>query len=318
LILPLAVMALVAPVKTLPDAYPTLTRVDALPSDVQRVDAQAGGLTLLGYQIQNRVVSPGDDLRLWLYLQGRNASSPALVLQAQDMVAGEGIVGSITAYPGQAAAASFDPQAIYRVPLVINLAHADQYPFPANPSQMRLNVALRDVSADHALQWQGAAGKPLDPLLLPGPVLLNPDYHPPAPQVSAAVTYGDTLRLEGYTLKADSVAPGGDLGVISLWTALKPPDADWTMAMGLLDDANNVVVNADHMPFAYPTSVWLPGVEYEDRHFFKIPPGTPPGDYRLYIGWYRLSDGERLTPVGANVEGTLYIAPTRVKVIASN
>jgi hypothetical protein len=44
----------------------------------------------------------------------------------------------------------------------------------------------------------------------------------------------------------------------------------------------------------YPTTAWQPGEKITDKYTLTIPPGTPPGDHRLRIGWYNSASQERV------------------------
>ena len=56
-------------------------------------------------------------------------------------------------------------------------------------------------------------------------------------------------------------------------------------------------VPADHIPgdWMYPADRWLKGEILEDRTLFQLPPMVmKPGMYKVYLGVYRRSTGERL------------------------
>jgi hypothetical protein len=50
-------------------------------------------------------------------------------------------------------------------------------------------------------------------------------------------------------------------------------------------------------------------VPFQDRRTLTIPPDAAPGEIELYIGWYRVTDGLRLTVAGANILDNRYIIP---------
>ncbi len=43
----------------------------------------------------------------------------------------------------------------------------------------------------------------------------------------------------------------------------------------------------------YPTNIWDPGEVVRERYTVPIA-GLPPGEYKVYIGWYTLPGGQRL------------------------
>ncbi|RME77064.1 MAG: hypothetical protein D6784_04405, partial [Chloroflexi bacterium] len=46
----------------------------------------------------------------------------------------------------------------------------------------------------------------------------------------------------------------------------------------------------------YPTTAWQAGEQVVDKYTLTIPAGSPPGDHRLRVGWYR-SDTQARVPV---------------------
>jgi 4-amino-4-deoxy-L-arabinose transferase-like glycosyltransferase len=308
LLLPLVVVALVTPVKYLPRSYAPLVPVSAVPADARRIDAHADDLSLLAYQLEGDTLAPGGEVRLWVYFSGSHPENPALFVTALDP-AGEPI-GQVTTYPGMAATTDLPPNVIYRAPVVFTLKDT-----PSKPFQLRLALGWHVPGANaHDLQLVDASGVDIGGLIVPGATVIDPSYKAPAPQVAADVVYGDAIRLKGYTLSAQQVAPGGSLTVTLDWGYVAPVGGDYSVALGLLDDADHVLVNADGYPDGYPTSAWRPAPDFPDTRILKIPADAPPGDYRLYVGWYRLSDGDRLPLRGDGAQGTLYIAPMRIGV----
>jgi hypothetical protein len=45
----------------------------------------------------------------------------------------------------------------------------------------------------------------------------------------------------------------------------------------------------------YPTSFWDQDELVKDKHAFVVSEDTPPGEYRIEVGMYRLAVGQRLT-----------------------
>lgn len=307
LVFPMAVVAIVTPGQYLARAYAPAEPITVVPAAARRLDAQAGSLKLLAYQVDQDTAAPGDVLRVWLYIQGERSDNPALFVTALNPE-GEP-TGSLTTYPGMAPTSALDPATIYRVPVTFRLANAVQAPY-----QMQLAVGwLFPGDPQIRLTLTNAQNKALDGLVVPGATLVDMRYTPPAPRVATDVVYSDVIRLAGYTLSANEVTAGNSLSVTLDWGYVAPMDTDWTVALGILDADNKVITSADGMPPGYPTSAWRPAPNFPDTRTLTIPSGTPPGDYKLYVGWYRLSDGERLQPRGTGVEGNLFEAAVRVK-----
>jgi hypothetical protein len=100
------------------------------------------------------------------------------------------------------------------------------------------------------------------------------------------------IALVGYELAP--VAP--TVTVTLYWqsgTALTRP---YKVFAQLLAAGNQVVAQSDQWPGAgsRPTTGWLPQEIISDSHTLTIPPGAPPGPYRLIAGLYDPFSGQRL------------------------
>ncbi len=119
-----------------------------------------------------------------------------------------------------------------------------------------------------------------------------------------APIFGQRMKLAELCLPAAGetgagVTPG-EAGLVGLrWQALEPMDRRYKISLQLLDDRGLVVAQQDTEPAggARPTVDWTPGETIADNHGLPIPPGTPPGAYRLIAAVYDAETGERL-PVG--------------------
>lgn len=309
LIMPLAVIALSAPFTALRPAWLPPQPVSRLPDDAQPVDAYAATLHLLAYELLDQQVAPGATVGIDLYLQGQHSANPVLFVKALDPLT-LASVGGVDTYPGMALTATFDPHQIYRVRVRFTVDQALDA-----PRQLALAVGWRipadDMAAARTLAWAGADGTPLASLLLAGPTLVDPAYQAPMSAQVAEVTFGDAIRLTGYTLSAARLAPGEALHVTLLWEALAALDDDWTVTLALdgLDGAQH-----DGMIAGYPTSAWVRGVTVADPRVIQIPADAAPGTYYLRVGWYRLADGVRLPVQDPSARDNLYFIPLAVEV----
>src|SRR5690606_16181388 len=121
-----------------------------------------------------------------------------------------------------------------------------------------------------------------------------------APEIPADVVFGERIRLNGTTLADSVIAPGENLNMTLYWQPVMHMTDDWTLSLGLLDSAGELVAQSDGMVPGYPTSAWQPDIAFADFRTLSIPADLPPGDYRLYATWYRLADNQRLQPAGTD------------------
>jgi hypothetical protein len=110
------------------------------------------------------------------------------------------------------------------------------------------------------------------------------------------VDFNDQIRLAGYDL-----ATGGEsLDLTLWWVARRQPQANYTVFLHLFDPATEgIVVQRDAMPRQgrYPTSGWLPGEVISDTLRLSLS-DVASGDYRLAVGLYDVTTGDRLTVTG--------------------
>jgi hypothetical protein len=117
---------------------------------------------------------------------------------------------------------------------------------------------------------------------------------------TANVTYGEAIRLLGYTPQLE----GGQLAVDLYWLALDVTEEDEKVFVHLVDPASGeTLVQVDTMPrgWSYPTSRWGRREVFVDRIALDVS-GVPPGTYRLAVGMYP-PDGARLP--ARDAQGTL-------------
>jgi hypothetical protein len=81
-----------------------------------------------------------------------------------------------------------------------------------------------------------------------------------------------------------------------VWQASAPIAGRYKISVQLLDARNQVIAQHDSEPGggSLPTDTWLPGQAISDNHAVVIPPGTPPGDYRVAVAIYDPDNSQRL------------------------
>jgi mannosyltransferase len=117
------------------------------------------------------------------------------------------------------------------------------------------------------------------------------------------VTFGNLARLDEIC-RADGnwqVAAGENLLLGLRWLPLTATEQRYKVTVQLLDARQQVIAQRDGEPAggSQPTSSWQPADPVADNHALFIPPGTPPGSYRLIVALYDGESGERLSVEGA-------------------
>ncbi|MCP4425147.1 MAG: phospholipid carrier-dependent glycosyltransferase, partial [Chloroflexi bacterium] len=102
--------------------------------------------------------------------------------------------------------------------------------------------------------------------------------------------FGDAVTLLGY--EVDPGAADVSLPLTLYWRIEGAPTADFTPFVHLEDAWGHRWGQAE--TFAYPAPQWELGETVIQRVAVSVPPGTPPGAYRLRVGLFAAATGERL------------------------
>jgi hypothetical protein len=130
-----------------------------------------------------------------------------------------------------------------------------------------------------------------------GPVAgARPD---PTPHYPLGGDFGGEVRLLGYDLSQPQQS-GQPLVVTLYWRVLATPPAKRFVYVRLVDAQGRVWAKSDGPPVMglWPISNWQPAMLVEDAQQLAVPPGTPPGTYRLEVGWYDPVTGQTLGASG--------------------
>jgi 4-amino-4-deoxy-L-arabinose transferase-like glycosyltransferase len=141
-------------------------------------------------------------------------------------------------------------------------------------------------------RWYGAL-RVVDYITLPGA----------GPWNLFGVTFGDRITLEAAQVGGLKI---GSARVVTIHLALLAKTEiaqSYKVAVHVVDESGQVVAQHDGIPLGYlaPTTTWQPGELVGDRFAILLPPGLPPGLYRLRLVLYDEITLERL-PV-TNFEG---------------
>ncbi|MBE9507457.1 MAG: glycosyltransferase family 39 protein [Chloroflexi bacterium] len=122
---------------------------------------------------------------------------------------------------------------------------------------------------------------------------------PEEPAALLDARFGESIRLNGYTLMGDRFAPGDVLPVTLFWEAQTSVSERYKVTVQLLDGAGQLVAQHDTEPGdgLMPTHAWRPGQAVTDRSGILLPDVLPPGRYTLVVAMYHAVSGERLSVI---------------------
>ncbi len=165
------------------------------------------------------------------------------------------------------------------------------------------------------LNWLDRHGDRIRQLFLPG-YHLNLYLTPPAIEallIDQPATFAHGIRLRGFQIldptgksrlhQVDSewvltLEPQEEFTLSLYWQADGPTETPYTVFTHLIAADGFYRTGRDNQPVwgSYPTTAWQPGERVTDKYSLTLPPGTPPGDHRLRLGWYQ-SDTQQVVPV---------------------
>jgi 4-amino-4-deoxy-L-arabinose transferase-like glycosyltransferase len=179
-----------------------------------------------------------------------------------------------------------------------NLVTADQ-------TVLYINQVQRDIPSPNIIHYFRTRRRPEHTVRLagidyawvyPGPVAgFRPD---PSPLYPIGGQFGSEVQLLGYDLHPHPTSGGDSLIVTLYWRVLAPPSSDRFVFLRLVDAQGHIWARTDGPPVMglWPVEHWQPEMLIEDAQELPIPPGTPPGQYRLEVGMY-----DSTTPVPRNL-----------------
>jgi len=254
----------------------------------------SGRIALLGYELGQAVVQPGDSLYLMLFWQaladvGEDYSlTVALVDEDGKAIGEERFSPLVRAYPTSrwVAGEVWRGQYDFTVPI------------EAQPGQAQLQIGLVDES-----------GRPLGERVSLASLEVEPTervFTAPESQYPSGANFGDLVTLVGADLDTATVGPGETLHLTLYWQARTTMNKSYTVFTHLLDADSRIWAQQDGIPVsgARPTTGWVPGEVIRDEYQLAVDPQAPPGNYAVEVGLYDASDPAlpRL-PVLSTVEG---------------
>ncbi len=138
------------------------------------------------------------------------------------------------------------------------------------------------------------------------PVLLS--GAPPALSGPSEAVFGDQIALLGYDVGSEALVPGEPFELTLRWQTLRTPEANYQVALRLMDPKGGHVWDTAWRPFDdyYPTQWWTVGrIEY-DRQRLAVPASLASGQpLCLDVQLLGIDDGVPL-PLTGGGEGTWY------------
>ena len=243
----------------------------------------APGIRLLGYDLPQRELDPGDELSVALYWQALEDVNRDYLLAVQ-----------LTDDHGEVWAERFDSPVYGTYPTtqwsegeVLKDWHDVSLPadMPEGSYQASLAISEDDTLLDRvSLEQIDISGRARQ-------------FAVPEVQHALHARLGQAVRFLGYDLRSDEVRPGGTLQLTLYWQALEEMQVSYTVFTHLLDAENQIRGQMDSIPGRgeAPTTSWMEGEIITDEFEIAVDPKVPAGPFVIEIGMYDARSGQRLS-----------------------
>ena len=149
----------------------------------------------------------------------------------------------------------------------------------------------------------------------------SPARHSVELSIPLGMTYNGELQLENAQVAhlADPLAGQSHLLLALDWLVKVKPSVDYMVTLRLIDASAGPGaprVQADGMPIGplLPTTAWAPGDRKPGYMTLTLPPGLPPGDYRVVLGVYDPRSGAPYPLTGATAGSDSFVPLASVRV----
>ena len=282
-----------------------------LPPMTKILNANFGNqLTILGYDIPQNRVQPGESFPITLHLQaqrtmGRDLTIFNHLLDANSIQRGgadrkpQNYYTTLLWVPQEIVSDSYKVPVEANAPFGIYWLDVGLYPADQPSFSLPLVVDGRPIERNSVSLGPIKVGGP-------PPELIVTDAEP---QNFINASFGDEITLLGFNLTDPNDNPITNLSLF--WQANTVPQADYTVFIHLLDSEGNLIAQADSPPAAgtYPTSLWDADEIVIDKRQL---PELASGHYTIQVGLYRTETGERL-PTSESSDGSVRLIEFEIK-----
>lgn len=289
IVLTLGAVAVLIPFASIRPAYQSPPVVDGLPAAATPTDLSFENIELAGYVIPQGQVGPGDVMPVTLYWRpgDRSGLNYSFFVHLVDEV-GRILVRNY-GFPGGGSleTSRWQPGFLYE----------DRWDLPVPPNargDIPLNVQIGwwKYPEDYTIPASTPEGSLLDTVLLDAGSFSDQGAGEDLQLENAIwpLEYGNSIRLLAWEQDGPEIT--------LLWEARTRPEADLQVFLHLLDDPvagepDRMLAQGDSPP-STPTADWLPGERHLTRHRLVRTAVAEPGQYRIFVGWYSMTEGWRL------------------------
>jgi uncharacterized membrane protein len=263
---PIGKSVTLGPIRVLPATQPAAFASLNIPNTISQPMLP---FTLLGYHLPRDRASAGETIPLTLFWRADTRPARDYTLRVQF---GDALTDAFPLSNLQS------PTSTWRAGEIVRGQYAIAIPAHAREGTVPLRIVLSDgQSVDLALFTIEKTDR----------VFVAPNA-----QFAQRANFGNAIALVGYDLSTLNLKPDETLKLTLYWHARAKMDKSYTVFAHLLDAAGKVIAQQDALPLrgARPTTTWVANEYLADAYELVLKPDTPPGVYRIEIGWYDAAD----------------------------
>ncbi len=267
---------------------------DAVPT--HEVFARFGDeVELWGYDLEPNVAAPGSAVLIRLYWRALSFSNQDLTVYTQlQTVPDTRLLDQNDSQP----VAGRSRVTLWRPGEVVVDTYQLDVPGDAQPGKLIVIAGLYENVTIRRIDVYDASGVRVSDHILLGAITLPATGPQPtaAQPVDFVAGTPPTIAVAGVTLPTQPLRAGDQLDMTLFWKSIASVDKDYTVFVHVLDDAGQLVAQADAPPAGgrSPTSLWLAGEVTIDQRSVVLPPNLPAGTYHVSFGLYDPVSGARL------------------------
>jgi 4-amino-4-deoxy-L-arabinose transferase-like glycosyltransferase len=249
-----------------------------------------GEIELVGYQVDSQTLQPGRPLWITLYWRAIGGAVEDYETFVQVWDANGEAVSQVHRWTLAGVYRTRLWQAGEIVPTRFRLDIPPDLP----SGTYAVVVGLYRVLANTSLPVVDAEGRPVaERVMLSGFKVALPPAQVTHTPPESLIQFGGTIELAGLDVALEDQT----LIVWADWRTLSRPLAAHTVFIHVTGPDDSIYAQLDTQPRGgtYPTTIWEAGEVVPDEYRIPLPDDLPAGVYTVYMGWYTLPNGERLS-----------------------
>jgi hypothetical protein len=263
----------------------------------------APGLELVGYDLGQEKLSPGQRLPVTLYWRSTRGLSTdySVVFEAKSVAGNEG--GSWSESLGS----DQYPTSQWRWGEVLVSKHRLQMPPKARSGFYVLNMRLLDKSTGEVLEREILGKLEF--------VERARNFEDPQVQFPVGTNLGDVAQLIGYDLPETTTQAGQSFPLKIYWRALSETSTSYTVFIHVVGPDGIIRGQWDSVPGAgaLPTTGWVTGEVVSDQYVVPMAPNAPSWQYTILVGMYDPWTGQRLLVEGPSARDSISLGMMKVE-----